>query len=145
MEKKSWRRYILHLFSVILTVTTIGCADRPQSPPTPPPPPSQSYTLPNTNLTINQMNKALDDIDAKSKANQLNQAKGAAGDLFNLYDQLSTHIDDASFRDNLRQNITVLKEELEKSTPNQTTVNNQVNLIRGMLKDAPGKITVYQG
>lgn len=136
---------LLYFFLIVLIMATAGCADRPQNQLPPPPPQSQSYTMPNTNLTMNQMKKALDDIETKSKDNQWEQAKGSANDLFNLNDQLSTHITDANLRNNLRQNITVLKEELEKSSPDQKIVSNQTNLIRNMLKDAPDKIMLYQG
>ena len=146
MGKTLWLRNAVCLILGFLLFTTIGCSPKVKAPPTPQTQSqSQSHTLPNTNLTITQMNKAVDEVEAKSKANQLSQAKGPADDLFYLNDQLSTHLSDANFRDNLRKTVAALKEELEKATPNQAIINSQIQSLRNMLKDAPGKVIMYQG
>lgn len=89
---------------------------------------------------MNQMNQTLDDIDAKSKANKLADAKSSANNLVSLNDQLAPHFSDTAFRDKLHHGILALKDEINKPNANQTAVNNQVQTIRGMLKDTPGKM-----
>ncbi len=116
-----------------------GCAQK-QPPAQPQQPQQQARTMEDPAPIINQMNQALDDIDAKSKANKLADAKPSADNLVSLNDRLASHFSDTAFRDNLHHAILALKDEINKPNASPTVVSNQVQTIRGMLKDAPGKM-----
>lgn len=111
-----------------------GCGQKQQ------PQQQQAHTMEDPVPIINQMNQTLDDIDAKSKANKLTDAKQSASNLVSLNDQLASHFSDTAFRDKLHHAILALKDEINKPNANQIAVNNQVQTIRAMLKDTPGKM-----
>lgn len=113
-----------------------GCAQKQP----PAQPQQQAHTMGDPAPIMNQMNQTLDDIDAKSKANKLADAKPSVNNLVSLNDQLAPHFSDTAFRDKLHHAILALKDEINKPNANQTAVNNQVQTIRGMLKDTPGKM-----
>jgi len=117
-----------------------GCAQK--QPPAQPQQPQQqqAHTMQNPAPIISQMNQALNDVDAKLKANKLTDAKPSVNNLMSLNDQLASHFSDTAFRDKLHHAILALKDEINKPNTNQTTVNNQVQTIRGMLNDAPQKM-----
>lgn len=131
------------MIAIIMVISALllgGCAQK--QPPAQPQQPQQqqAHTMEDPTPIINQMNQVLDDIDAKSKANKLANAKPSANNLVSLNDKLAPNFSDTAFRDNLHHAILALKDEINKPNANQTAVNNQVQSIRGMLKDAPGKM-----
>ncbi|HWR42802.1 hypothetical protein [Sporomusa sp.] len=133
---------VICLLGVALIFT--GCAAPKSQPPANPPAQQQQAgqqaTMEDPKPIIAQMNQAVDDIAAKSQANQLPQAKQSAGNLVVLNDRLVSHFSDTAFRDRLRQAVMTLHDEVSKPTPDKATVDSQVQTVRGLLKEAPGKI-----
>lgn len=134
MNKLKLILLIIFCFALLLG----GCGPKNNAVPQTPPQ-AADHKMDDPNPIVQQMNQSIDDIEAKSKSGQMAQAKQSADKLVSLNDKLSPHFADTVFKDNLHHAVTALRDELYKSTPNQAVVSNQIQSIKGMLKDAPGK------
>lgn len=126
-----------------------GCGGQKSQLPASPPAQQQSSgqqmqhnmaNMEDPNPIIAQMNQAIDDVAAKSQANKLTEARTSAGNLVTLNKRLVPHFTDKGFSERLTQSITALNTEINKPTPDKTTVDSQVQTIKGLLKDTPNNL-----
>lgn len=135
-------RWILAIILVFVFMVSIGCSSpQKQQPPTQPAPQQQSKAgMEDPGPIMSQMTQAVDQIMDGARANQWSQVKQAGATLVAQNDKLAPHFSDTAFRDSLHHEIGLLNDELNKTTPNQSTINAQVDKVRNLLKQAPTKV-----